>query len=179
MKRALRAFGLAMALAAPATLVAQTADTRTISIGASGGLSLPLGNRGDALESGYALAGHVYLRPATFTALRFRADVTLDRFNFKGAGNDSFRSLGIVGNMLYDFPTATTSMVRPYAVGGLGLFNLKASDADGDSNLGIQVGGGLNFQLSGFTTFAEAKFVNVFTDGGSTRYVPITFGVRF
>ena len=71
-------------------------------------------------------------------------------------------------------------MLRPYALGGLGLFNTRNPETDqSDTNLGLQVGGGLTFQLSGFSTFAEARFVNVFSDGRSSRYVPITFGVRF
>lgn len=193
MKRTLRllgsTLGMMTVLAAPAALSAQpasqsasqSASDRLVTLGVSGGVSLPNGDYTEGLESGYTLAGHLYLKPGTFTSLRFRGDVSFDKWNAEAENAGSFRSLGFVVNAMYEFPTASTSIVRPYLLGGLGAFNTEASDADSDSdtNLGLQVGGGLNFALSGFTTFAEAKFVNVFTDGSSLRYIPITFGVRF
>ena len=71
--------------------------------------------------------------------------------------------------------------VTPYLLGGLGAFNTKSSDVANSSstNFGVQAGAGLNFQLSGFSTFVEAKYVNVFTADNATGYVPITFGFRF
>lgn len=185
MTRSFRLAGFALALALPAAMPAQT--TRPVSIGASGGLSVPTGDLGDRFESGFSLAGHVYFKPASFTSLRFRGDVTFDRFSGKGpqsdAVNRSFRSLGVVANAVYDFPMQNTaSVIRPYVIGGLGLFNTNESannfDGDSESGIGVQVGGGLQFRLSGFTTFLEAKFVNVFADSNRS-YIPITFGVRF
>jgi opacity protein-like surface antigen len=184
MKRALRAVALLAAIAAPAVLSAQTSE-RAVGLGVSGGLSLPLGDFGEGLSSGYNITGHLYFKPAALTSLRLRADVGYDRFDIDGGGGNQ-RMLSFAGNALYDFPTQSTSLVRPYVLGGLGIYNTKFN-ADGpsalddatDTNLGLQVGGGLTFQLSGFSTFAEARFVNVFGDGGSARFVPIVFGVRF
>jgi hypothetical protein len=184
MKRALRACALIATIAAPAALSAQSSD-RPVSVGVSGGLSLPLGDFGDVHNSGYSIAGHVYFKPASLKSLRFRGDVAYDRWDIDGF-NANTRSIAVAGNAVYDFPAQSTSIVRPYVLGGLGLFSLKTSatsggftNRSGDTNLGVQVGGGLTFQLSGFSTFAEAKLVNVFRDESSTRYVPITFGVRF
>lgn len=184
MKRALRACALIAAIAAPAALSAQTAD-KPVTFGVSSGLSLPMGDFSEGLNSGYNITGHVYFKPAALKSLRLRGDVSFDRFSYDGT-DDSFRSLGFVGNVVYDFPTPSSSMVKPYVLGGLGLFNGKTSvdlgaleGSRSDTNLGIQVGGGLAFQLSGFSTFAEAKLVNVFSDGESARFIPITFGVRF
>lgn len=77
-------------------------------------------------------------------------------------------------------------MVKPYVLGGLGLYNGKttadfgsAEISGSDTNLGLQAGAGVAFQLSGFSTFAEARLVNIFSDGNSSRFVPIVFGVRF
>ena len=169
------------ALAAPAALSAQATTTeKPVTFGISGGVSLPTGDYTAGLQTGYALAGHLYIKPSTFESLRFRGDVTFDHWNFEGANNGSFRSLGVVGNVLYDFPAAGASATRPYVLAGLGGFDSKESGgAQNTTNLGLQLGGGLGFQLSGFTTFAEAKLVNVFTDGASLRYIPLTFGVRF
>ncbi|WP_396215628.1 outer membrane protein [Gemmatimonas sp.] len=185
MKRTLRAFGLVAALAAPVALSAQSTN-KPVSLGVSGGLSLPMGDFGKALNSGYNITGHVYFKPASLQAVRLRGDVSFDRWAVDGSGDNSRRALGVIGNVVYDFPTQSTSMIKPYVLGGLGLFNSKSTitiagtEVSGsDTNFGVQAGAGLAFQLSGFSTFVEGRLVNVFSDNTSIRYVPITFGVRF
>ncbi len=185
MKRALRAFGLVAALAAPAVLSAQS-NNKPVSLGVSGGLSLPMGDFGEPLNSGYNITGHVYFKPASLQAVRLRGDVSFDRWAFDGSGDNSRRALGVIGNVVYDFPTPSSSMIRPYVIGGVGLFNSKttvktsvAEISGSNTNIGLQGGAGLAFQLSGFSTFVEGKIVNVFTDNTNASYVPITFGVRF
>ncbi len=187
MTRALRLVGLAAALAAPALVSAQAAAAdKPLSFGVSGGLSMPMGDLGDVANSGFTVGGHVFLKPASMNALRFRGDVAYDKWGVKDAGGDAdLRSLSFVANALYDFPSQST--IRPYVIGGLGLYNSKAiinlgqttGSTPSSTDFGLQVGGGLTFKLSGFDTFAEAKFVNVFSDGSSTTWLPITFGVRF
>ncbi len=185
MKRALRALGLVAALAAPVALSAQS-TTKAVRLGVSGGLSLPTGDFGEVLNSGYNITGHVYFTPVSLQAVRVRGDVSFDRWAFDGSGANSRRAFGVIGNVVYDFPTQSTSMVRPYVLGGLGLFNTNttvqtsvAEVSGSNTNLGLQGGAGLAFQLSGFSTFVEGKIVNVFTDNTNVSYVPITFGVRF
>jgi opacity protein-like surface antigen len=187
MTRALRLVGVAAALAAPALLSAQSASAdKPVSFGVSGGLSMPMGDLGNDANSGYTVAGHVFFKPATINAVRFRGDVAYDKWAVKESGGDAnLRSLSFVANALYDFPSQ--SNIRPYLIGGLGLYNSKAminlgqvtGSTNGTTDLGLQVGGGLTFKLSGFDTFAEAKFVNVFSSGSSTTWIPITVGVRF
>lgn len=185
MQRSLRLLSVVLALAAPAALCAQ-AMARPVSYGLSGGLSMPTGNLADGADAGYVMAGHVYYKPATIQALRFRADVSLDRWALKNAdkGSDaSTRSVGVVANALFDFATNSTSTVKPYLLVGLGLYNTKTSAAEssnggGATDVGVQVGGGTEFQLAGFSTFAEAKYVNVFANRRSS-WIPISFGVRF
>lgn len=188
MTRALRAFGLVAALAAPSILSAQASNDKPISFGVSGGLSLPMGDLSDGASSGFVVAGHVFFKPAAIKALRFRGDVAYDKWGAKEAFDEfdaDFRSLSFVANAIYDIKTADNSVVRPYVLGGVGLYNNKASvdilgfeGSSSATDLGVQVGGGLTFKLSGFDTFAEAKFVNVFADGSAT-WIPISFGVRF
>ena len=171
----------AAVMVAPAMLSAQSS---AVGFGVSGGLSVPTGDFGDAVDAGYSIAGHVFLKPSSMKSLRFRGDVSFDRYSYKGNVDGNFRSLGFVGNALHDL--TSSGGVRPYVLGGLGAFNGKTTRKSGsltvstsDTNVGLQVGGGLNFQLSGFSTFLEAKYVNVFTENNSTGYIPITFGVRF
>ncbi|WP_411279008.1 outer membrane beta-barrel protein [Gemmatimonas sp.] len=161
-----------------------SAQASAVGFGISGGLSVPTGDFGDAVDAGYSIAGHVFLKPASMKSLRFRGDVSFDSYAYKGNIDGDARVLGFIGNALLDL--STNGGVKPYVLGGLGAFNTKASTKVGsvnvsssDTNVGIQIGGGLNFQLSGFSTFLEAKYVNVFTENNSTGYIPITFGIRF
>lgn len=83
-------------------------------------------------------------------ALRFRGDVSYSAFDYKNF-DASYRSLGFVGNAMLDL--ATSGGVKPYVLGGLGAFNGKESTKVGSAavvstsstDVGIQVGGGLNF----------------------------------
>ena len=159
MPRSFRLFGVALSLAVPAALSGQ-ASARSVSFGLSGGLSMPTGDLGDG--AGYVIAGHVYYKPATIQALRFRGDVSFDHWAVQNAaaGADAFtRSVGVVATAIYDFATNGTSMVKPYVLAGLGLYNNKTSDevanvsvAGSTTDVGIQAGGGMEFQLSGFAT---------------------------
>ncbi len=161
-----------------------SAQSSAVGFGLSGGLSVPTGDLGDAVDAGYSIAGHVFLKSSSMKSLRFRGDVSYNGFDYKNI-DASYRSLGFVGNALIDL--STNGGVKPYVLGGLGAFNGKRSTQIGSAavvstsstDVGIQVGGGLNFQLSGFSTFLEVKYVNVFTDNNSAGYIPITFGVRF
>ncbi len=181
MNRLAKFAAVAVMLMTPAMVSAQSS---AVGFGVSGGLSVPTGNLGDAVDAGYTIAGHVFLKPATMKSLRFRGDVSFDRYAYKGNVDGTYTSLGFVGNALVD--VSSSGGVKPYVLGGLGAFNGKTSTTAGSVNVstsstdvGIQVGGGLNFQLSGFSTFLEAKYVNVFAENNSTGYIPITFGVRF
>lgn len=185
MNRALRMIGLAAAIAAPTLLAAQSSsNSKPISFGISGGASLPMGDLGDAAESGFVVAGHVFLKPSSMTNARFRGDVGYDKWGSKGSSNADLRSLSFVANAMYDFPSS--SMVRPYLIGGVGLYNTKVTfdlgtttgSTKGETNVGINVGGGLTFKMTGFDTFVEAKYTNVFADNSSS-WIPISFGVRF
>jgi len=181
MNRFTKFVAVAALMMTPAMVSAQSS---AVGFGLSGGLSVPTGDLGDAVDAGYSIAGHVFLKPSSMKSLRFRGDVSYDRFAYKGNVDGDYSSLGFVGNAIIDM--TTSGGVKPYVLGGLGAFNGKTSESIGganvsvsSTNVGIQVGGGLTFQLSGFSTFLEAKYVNVFADPKSRGYIPITFGVRF
>jgi opacity protein-like surface antigen len=188
MLRAFRVAGLAAIVAAPALLSAQSTSDKPLSFGISGGLSQPLGDLSDAASSGFVVAGHVFFKPASIQALRFRGDVSFDKWGAKDGVSSvdaSFQSIGVTANAIYD--VQTSSMTRPYLIGGAGLFNYKTlvnlgpttGSTPSSTDVGVQVGGGLTFALAGFDTFVEAKFVNVFGDGSSRTWIPVSFGVRF
>lgn len=185
MKNATKIVGLLGMLALP--LAAQAQTTRSVAVGVSGGLSLPMGDLGDALESGYNVTGHLYYAPTTMK-IGFRGDVGYDKWKSKSDGNGVDADLNILSftaNGLYTFGESTASM-RPYLLVGAGAYRSKSStevlgvsSSETSTDAGIQGGLGLSFKLSGFSTFLEAKYVNVFTEGNSSNFLPITFGIRF
>lgn len=185
MKRITWLVGIASLAAMPVLAQAQAADARPFSFGVSGGASLPMGDLGDVADVGYNLGAHVLLMPASLTNLSFRGDVTFDRWSYKGAAaglvNAKSRVLGISANAI--FKSSKEMAIKPYVIAGGGLYNNKFTsdvvDGKSKSKAGLQGGGGLEFKLSGFTTFVEAKYVNVFGDGASLNYLPVTFGIRF
>ena len=160
---------------------------RTFSLGVAGGASLPMGDFGDAREVGYHGQVVLGIRPVNWP-VGLRADGMFHRFAFDGADVNNNLFAG-VGNLVLTVPTA--GVIRPYIIGGAGVYNIRRS---GDDNLddndidlgrtsatefGVNGGAGLTFQLAGFNTFLEARFHNIFTEDESTQMVPITFGLVF
>ncbi len=180
---------LSAALALPTAFAAGAAgaqsSTRPFSLGISGGLSVPTGDAGEGLNAGFNVAGHLGLQSSALP-IGFRFDVAFDRWELESA-DANLRSLAGVANVILNFPRPSGSTVRPYVLGGLGLYNIKLSadiaggtfNSDGDTNAGLNAGAGLDFALSGLATFVEARFHSVFTDGRNTNFVPVVFGIRF
>jgi hypothetical protein len=53
------------------------------------------------------------------------------------------------------------------------------SDFDSETDVGINVGAGLNFPLTGMRgVFIEARYHSIFTEGSNTTFLPITLGLR-
>jgi opacity protein-like surface antigen len=188
---------LGMVIASTLQAQAQSAAAKPTSFGVHAGIGLPLGDFGDAVGTGFGVHGTIWYQAAN-PKLRFRGDVGFDRYsgeNSISVGNVSVSSsstiIPIMGSAIWalgDPKAATTS--KPYIIGGAGLIggrgtaesrvgNVTTSRSETDFNLGIQIGAGVEFKLSGFSTFAEAKIVNAFGDGGSARYIPLMFGIKF
>ncbi|MBL0170859.1 MAG: outer membrane beta-barrel protein [Gemmatimonadaceae bacterium] len=185
MKISMKVFGMLGLLASPFAMQAQT--TRTLSLGVSGGLSLPMGNLGDNADAGYNVTGHVYFKPSTMK-FALRGDVGYDSWKSKSSNSvvsADVSSLSFTGNGIFYLGESTAAM-RPYLLVGGGMYRTKSSASvsgvsasSTSTDPGIQGGLGMSFNLNGFNTFLEAKYVNVFGDGDSMNYVPITFGIRF
>jgi hypothetical protein len=82
-------------------------------------------------------------------------------------------------NAVINIPTPGFS---PYLIGGVGYYNLKQSMPTGDvdfNDFGINIGAGVKLGLPGLSVFGEARLHNVMTEGESTRFIPVSLGVRF
>ena len=174
---------LAVALATPAH-AQDAASTRAFTIGIAGGITMPMGDFGDAFDTGYNVMGSLGFRPATLP-VGFSFDVAYHSLGFAD-GDDEIpgaedigdaRILSGTGNVVLNFTTA--GGIRPYLIGGVGLYNFDTEAGEGTTDFGLNAGGGLNFALSGFSTFLETRYHSVFTEEDNTNFLPIVFGIRF
>lgn len=174
--------GLAL-FAGTAAAQSSTASTTRPTFGIAAGLALPTGDFGDAFSSGFNVTGHVGFEPST-VPVGLRLEGMYNRFDLKGAGSvDGNASiLGFTGNAILG-GTAAPGSIRPYAIGGLGVYNTKVSsdlgDGDSETKFGLNAGAGIDVPLSGIAVFFEARFHYVMTEGSKLTFIPITVGVKF
>lgn len=157
---------VALALAAP--LQAQT------SFAVSLGAAVPVGSTADAFDLGYNVTASVGIKPP-LAPLGLRIDGMLNSMDGKGGG--TLRTLAGTVNATLSAPLMPIPM--GYLIGGLGMYNNDGGAGESSTDLGFNIGAGLNFPLTGFSTFLEARFHYVDGDGGSLKFIPITFGMRF
>lgn len=173
------------ALALATALFASSAEAQTpVKFGIGGGATLPLGNFGDAATLGFHGMGLVEFSPASLP-VGIRLDGTYQRLGFNDdvAADGNFQIIQGTLNGVYTFVTAEESKFHPYLIAGVGAYNFKA-DVEGVDNasnteIGINAGAGFNMMAGGASVFIEARFHNIFSEGSSTNYVPISVGVKF
>lgn len=158
----------------------QQASGRPVTIGGALGATLPIGDFGDIADVGYHFGGLVeFAQPGW--PLTLRAEVTYHKNSLSDIDGDA-SILSFMPNIVVPFGDAA-STARPYIIGGLGVSRVKIDldpgGSDSQTKFGFNVGGGFTFDLSGFSTFVEARFHSVQTRGSSTNFIPLSFGFRF
>jgi hypothetical protein len=149
--------------------------------GVNGGVALPMGDLGDAVKTGWGGGVQLMMRNPD-SKVGWGIDTHFARFGYEDIGGiDLDATLNTYGALArLDFAVGGAA----YILGGAGLFRSEITADDEGPDLGdtdgtdfaVQGGLGLNF-ARGF--FLEAKYVNIFTENESTRFVPITVGIRF
>ena len=166
------------------SLVAAPAAHAQAGVGVSAGISIPTGEFGKSFKSGYSVNGLVgWTMP--MSPIGFRGEVGYNSWDGKSsAGISGFTASSLSGtaNVVLQVPGMIAA--KPYLIAGLGEHHMKIDAGSGlgsatENKLGWNVGGGLNFGLGTLATMLEARYVNVNTSGGSTHYVPVTFGIMF
>ena len=149
-----------------------------------GSLGIPLGDFGDAFKMGWHALGAATFTPASLP-VGIQVDANYSQFSVDADNVDlKDRLMFATANAVYNFKTAETSRLHPYLIGGVGVYNNKATGDDALSDksttdLGINAGAGFNIAAGAASLFVEGRFHDIFTDGGSTQFVPLTVGVRF
>ena len=152
-----------------------------VQLGIAGGVSLPSGFLSDVANTGFNGTVTLGMTPALIP-LGIRIDGAINQFAIKDdIADGDVRLLSLTGNLVYKIPGA---MVSPYLIGGAGLYNTRVDvpsffGSESENKFGWNVGGGINMPLSGFSTFIEARYNQVQTDGETLKFIPITFGILF
>jgi len=200
---------LAMGLTVTAAQAQTDGGGRAFTIGVAGGFAVPTGDFGADFDSeegmgaslGFNLAASLGFTPSALP-IGFRIEGSYNRFGLDagdelGPGVDA--DYGVIGGTINAIvPVPTTGSVRPYLIGGIGIYRprLNASEGGvsvnvGEANFGFNAGGGLRFPLGGLTSFVEARLTStkfsvsgsddIGFEGGSKRiyFVPIVFGIQF
>lgn len=185
------ALALSAAVVAPVELSAQAPVARPIRFGATAGLTLPLGDFGDAADAGFHVGGLLDFKFAG-SPVGLRVDGQWHRNGLK-----DFEGINIDGNadilfgaasLVFEPTTNAASSLAPYVLGGVGVYRVKLTGDDfegiddderSETKAGFNVGGGLKFKLSGFDTFLEARYHYINSSEGSTSFIPISFGIVF
>ena len=181
MKRSVLGVMTAVLAITASASAAQAQNPKTFGIAA--GASLPMGDLGDNFaKTGWHGMATVGFMPAMLP-FGVRVDGMYNSMSLEDEfGDASVRIMGANANAILAMPAMVAS---PYLIAGVGMYNSKISsddvdfDTDGQTDFGINVGIGTKFNLSGFGTFAEIRYHNIFTEGSSTQFLPITFGIMF
>ena len=149
------------------------------SLRVGGGISSPNGDMGDLLESGYHGRAMLQLGVPVFP-VSLRAEGSVHRFDAAGTGGGSMKQLnGALSAVL----SLGGIGIGPYMFAGYGKYRQDFSSefgaGDAVTNAGYHAGFGVEAGILGFGGFVEARFVNVNGDGGDSRYIPITVGIKF
>jgi hypothetical protein len=151
-----------------------------INVGIAAGAAIPVGDFADVYNTGYNGTVFIGLKPP-LSPVGFRVDGMYNKFIGRDdvLGNPPDASIiGGTANLVYYLPGVG---IRPYVIGGAGYYGLKQdiSGVDRIGKFGVNGGVGAQFPLSGFNAFLEARFHHVSTEGNSTQFVPVVFGLSF
>ncbi len=157
-----------------APVAAQLANP--ISFNVRAGAAIPSGDFAEGTNTGFTIGAGLEFRPAMLpVGLRFDGD-----FNRWGAKDvDANATIwALTANAVL-----APAMSPIYGIGGLGFYstsiNCTGCDSNSETDLGFNVGAGFKLPLTGFSTFVEARYHSISTEGERLNYIPITFGINF
>jgi hypothetical protein len=156
-----------------------------VRFGIGGGLVMPTGDYKTADKMGWLVgADATYWLMGAPVGIRIEGQYS--QTSHKNGVDGNSKIIGGMGDVVYAFGT-DKAQVRPYILGGIGLFNVKVTSPSfgvdtSVTKVGFGGGAGLAFKMGagGTRFFVEGKFVSVSTGGGSnTTFLPIRAGFRF
>jgi outer membrane protein with beta-barrel domain len=150
--------------------------TEGIRFGVGGGITLPTGDYGTVDKAGWHVLGLIQL-PISQSPIHLRFDAMYGSTSHKaGFGSGNTKLTGATADLVYHLGERRAS-VRPYVLGGLGIFDV--SDGSSQSKFAFGLGGGILFGVGTMHAFAEARYISVQTSGSSLTFIPISVGLMF
>jgi len=156
-----------------------------------GGIGFPLSNFDDIANIGWnGLVGLSVVPTGWPVGIQVDGQFQQYKLDENAVGFSGLKDRFLIGtgNLVYKFKTSEESPIRPYIIGGGGVYNVKTTGSDnvgtvvGTSNsttkFGINAGAGFDFKAGSAGLFVEGRFHDVFTDGPNLKFIPITVGVR-
>jgi hypothetical protein len=147
-----------------------------------GGLGIPLGNFDDVVKIGWQASGAVSLQPKRLP-VGIQIDGSFSRFSDETPLDIHNQIIYGTADAVYRFQAGEDSRIRPYLIGGFGIYNSKATGSDALSGsttkFGLNAGAGMDFNAGHVGLFLEGRFHNVLVNGPNIEFFPINLGVRF
>lgn len=162
----------------PTDVAAQSTGKSPAKFGLQAGGSVPVSTYASDKHTGYHLGILVDVRtPVPMVGFRLEGAY----HELKDSNNPSKTQIWTAGaDAELEIPTSTP--VVPYAIGGVGIYSSDRSSllvgTGYTTRPGVNVGGGLRFELGGGTLFVEARYHRT-SGNNAIRLVPITVGLLF
>lgn len=176
----MRRFSLAVLAVAALLVAASSASAQGIRWGVGAGLLMPIGDYGDADKMGFIGGfGGTYSMPG---GIGIRGELSYGQTSHDGGVSGNTKIIGGMASLVYAL--GATPGMRPYLMGGLGMYNVKidvGGTSGSESKIGFGFGGGLSFPMGagGSRMFVETKYTSISTSGSSLTFLPIVVGISF
>ena len=170
-----RVLGIAVAVigGAGAQLRAQTPARLGLAVGATA----PVSAYGNDKNVGYHVGLLIDVRIPQ-SVVGFRIDGSFNEMKY--SGNSTKEDIWVTtADALLKLPTGGS--VTPFVIGGAGIYNSHRTlvlGARSSTDPGVNVGGGVRFELHDATMFVEARYHKVSGDG-RIRILPISLGFLY
>lgn len=178
MKRMVLAVLAVASLAGAGSLAAQG-----VRFGVGGGLLLPTGDYKNGDKAGF-LAGADGTYWLAGQQIGIRLDASYSQTSEKsGVLAHKTKMIGGLAEVVYAFMTPS-DQVRPYVLGGVGLFNVKLSAGGADTSetkVAFGGGAGVAFKIGAGSTrlFVEGRYTSVKAFDTTLPFLGVKAGVRF
>jgi hypothetical protein len=182
---------VAASVFATSPLVAQEGQgmgsySNPVSFGIFAGASVPFGDFSDNFAgTGFHIGGLLQWNSPT-APVGIRIDGAYHKFG--NSGTSTADPNMVVGTLNGMYLFSSTSTVRPYIIGGAGVYNERCSLCDPQTKFGVNGGAGIHVPLSGLSTIIEARFHLIFDSQeavgtvpgvSNSTFIPISVGIMF